>query len=222
MRVLLFGATGMVGKGVLLECLDDPRITSILALVRSPTGVSHPKLEEMVHRDFFDYSGIEEKLKGVDACFFCLGISSAGMKEAEYHRWTFELTAAAADVLARLNPGMTFCFVSGTGTDSSENGRIMWARVKGKAENHLLRLPFRTYLFRPGYIQPMRGIVSRTRIYRVFYAILAPLYPILSRLFPRYVTTTERIGRAMIRAALSDSEKQLLENADINRLAGVP
>jgi uncharacterized protein YbjT (DUF2867 family) len=211
----------MVGKGVLLECLDDLRITSILSLVRTPTGIVNPKLEELVHSDFFDYSGIAERLRGVDACFFCLGISSTGMKEAEYHRWTYELTAAAADVLASLNPGMTFCFVSGTGTDSSEKGRVMWARVKGKAENHLRRLPFRTYLFRPGIIRPMRGITSRTQSYRIFYALLAPLFPVLSRLFPRYVTTTERVGRAMIQAAISGAEKQVLENADINALAAV-
>jgi uncharacterized protein YbjT (DUF2867 family) len=209
----------MVGKGVLLECLDDPRITSILSLVRTPTGIVHPKLEELLHANFFDYSTIEEKLRGVDACFFCLGISSAGMKEADYHRWTYELTAAAADVLARLNPGMTFCFVSGTGTDSSERGRVMWARVKGKAENHIRQLPFRTYLFRPGIIRPMRGITSRTRSYRIFYTLFAPLFPVLSRLFPNQITTTERVGRAMIRAALSGAPKQTLENSDINALA---
>jgi uncharacterized protein YbjT (DUF2867 family) len=218
-RVLLFGATGMVGKGVLLECLDDPKVTSILSLVRTPTGIVDPKLEEILHSDFFDYTGIEERLRGVDACFFCLGISSAGMKEAEYHRWTYELAAAAADTLARLNPGMTFCFVSGTGTDSSEKGRVMWARVKGKAENHLRRLPFRSYFFRPGIIQPMRGITSRTRSYRIFYTLLAPLFPLLTRLFPGYVTTTEKVGKAMIHVAISGSEKEILENSDINALA---
>jgi len=219
MRVLLFGATGMVGKGVLLECLDDPRVTSIVSLVRTPTGIDDSKLEEILHTDFFDYSGIEERLKGIDACFFCLGVSSTGMKEADYARWSYDLPVAAADTLARLNPGMTFCFVSGTGADSSEKGRVMWARIKGKTENYLRRLPFRTYLFRPGYIQPMRGITSRTRAYRVFYALFAPLYPVLSRLFPGYVTTTERVGRAMIQVAISGSEKQVLENADINTLA---
>lgn len=219
MRVLLFGGTGMVGKGVLLECLDDPTVTSIHSIVRSPSGMEHPKLSEVVHGDFFDLSAIEEVLTGQDACFFCLGVSSAGMREEEYHRLTFDLLKVAADAVARLSPGSTFCFVSGTGTDSSEKGRVMWARVKGKAENYLLGLPFRTFLFRPGYIQPMRGIVSRTRSYRIFYAILSPLYPVIARLLPNHVTTTEKVGRAMIRVARTGSAKQILENADINLLA---
>jgi len=220
MKVIIFGATGMVGQGVLLECLDDPSITSVLAVGRRPRGRTHPKLREIVHRDFLDYSTIEGALRGYDACFFCLGVSAAGMSEQEYHRLTFAVTLRAAETLARLNPAMTFCYVSGAGTDSSERGRSMWARVKGKTENHLMRLPFKaTYMFRPGYIQPMRGVTSGTRLYRVVYAVLGPLYPVLKTLFPSAVTTTERVGRAMIAVARHGYARRLLENRDINALA---
>jgi uncharacterized protein YbjT (DUF2867 family) len=180
MKAIIFGATGMVGQGVLLECLDDPSVSSVLAVGRRTCGVTHPKLHEIVHSDFLDYSTIEEGLRGYDACFFCLGVSAAGMSEPDYHRLTFDVTLRAAETLARLNPTMTFCYVSGTGTDSSERGRSMWARVKGKTENHLMRVPFKaTYMFRPGYIQPMRGVTSSTPLYRVAYAVLGPFYPVL-------------------------------------------
>lgn len=211
----------MVGQGVLLECLDHSEVSAIQAVGRSSCGIDHPKLEDMIHQDFFDYSAIEGELTGYDACFFCLGVSAAGMSEEQYHRLTYELTLAAAETLARLNPAMTFCYVSGAGTDTSESGRMMWARVKGKTENHLLQLPFKAaFMFRPGYIQPLKGIRSKTRLYQTFYTLARPLYPVLKTLFPTYVTTTEKLGLGMIEVALRGCSQPLLENYDINALAG--
>jgi uncharacterized protein YbjT (DUF2867 family) len=221
MKVILFGATGMVGQGVLRECLLDPEVLSVLAVGRAATGQKHEKLREIVHADLFDLAPIEGLLAGHDACFFCLGVSSAGMSEQDYTRVTHDLTVAVARTLATLNPGMTFVYVSGTGTDSSERGRSMWARVKGKTENALLTLPFKAaFMFRPGFIQPMHGIKSRTRLYRIFYAVLWPLYPVFRVLLPNLVTTTEKVGTAMIRVAKDSAPKTLLENRDINALAG--
>ena len=219
MNVLLFGGTGMVGDGVLHECLADPRVTSVLAIARSPLGVAHPKVQERRRTDFFAYSDLSRDLTAIDACFFCLGVSSAGMKEADYHRQTFDLTIAAARALASARPGATFCYVSGEGTDSSERGRTMWARVKGKTENALLALPLNAYMFRPGFIRPRPGARSKTRLYRVIYAVLGPLYPVLERLAPRHVTTAENVGRAMLAAAAGGYPKRVLENPDINTLA---
>jgi uncharacterized protein YbjT (DUF2867 family) len=219
MRVVLFGATGMVGQGVLRECLLDPDVESVLSVGRSATGQPHVKLRELVHRDFLDCSPIESELSGFDACFFCLGVSSAGMKEDDYRRITYDFTMAAARTLARLNPDMTFVYVSGMGTDSSERGRTMWARVKGKTENELLGLPFKAaYMFRPGLIVPLDGIKSKTRLYRAFYAGMAPLLPLLNAAFPKYVTTTAQVGRAMIKVARQGAAKPVLENSDINAI----
>jgi uncharacterized protein YbjT (DUF2867 family) len=220
MKVILFGATGMVGQGVLRECLLDPEVESVLAIGRRGTGQTHEKLREIVHQDFFDFSAIESQLAGYDACFFCLGVSSAGMKEEEYRRLTYDITLAAAQALARQNPGtMTFLYVSGTGTDSSEKGRTMWARVKGETENALLRLPFKAaYMLRPGYIQPLHGITSSTKWTRVLYAVMGPLYPVWKTLFPKYVTTTEQLGRAMIHVAKHGAPQPILENQDLARL----
>ncbi|WP_257314103.1 epimerase [Geothrix fuzhouensis] len=219
MKVLLFGATGMIGQGVLRECLLDPRVTQIVSLVRRPTSQKHAKLKELVHTDFFDYGPIEADLSGLDACFFCLGVSSAGLTEDAYRRVTYEMTLAAAGTLSRLNPGMTFSYVSGAGTDSTERGRVMWARVKGATENALLRLPFKAvYLFRPGTIQPLHGITSSTKLYRILYRVLGPFFPILKALFPDSLTTTEQLGRAMLRAGLEEAPKAFLETRDINRL----
>jgi len=219
MNVLILGASGMVGSGVLLECLDDPAVTSVLALGRRACGVAHPKLRELLHADFFDFSGLGDALTGLDACFFCLGVSAAGKSEAEYHRLTYDLTTAFADTFLRASPGATFCYVSGAGTDSTEKGRAMWARVKGKTENHLLKMPFAAVrLFRPGYIQPMRGVRSSTGLYQAFYTAMSPLYPLLKRLAPRHVTTTEILGRAMIRVASEGYPKAVLDPPDINAL----
>jgi uncharacterized protein YbjT (DUF2867 family) len=223
MKVILFGATGMVGQGVLRECLLDPGVESVLAVVRSASGETNPKLRELLHEDFQDFSSVAEELAGYDACFFCLGVSSAGMKEADYRRVTYDLTLAAARVLLAKNPGMTFIYVSGAGTDSSAKGRSMWARVKGETENALLALGFKAaYMFRPGYIQPMHGIKSKTRLYRAVYAVATPLYPVVKALAGGVVTTTEQVGRAMLAVARKGSEKVLLENRDINAIAAAP
>lgn len=213
MKVVLFGASGMVGQGVLRECLLDDDVTSVVSIVRSATGTSHPKLHEIVHRDFSDIPPIE-----ADACFFTLGVSSAGMSEDDYRRVTYDLTMAAATALHRVNPAMTFIYVSGAGTDSTEHGRVMWARVKGATENALLALFPNAYMFRPALIQPMHGIRSKTRSYRIFYAIARPFFPILRR-FPKQVTTTERLGRAMLAVAKHGAPKRVLESADINYLS---
>lgn len=220
MKIILFGATGMVGQGVLRECLASSEVESVLTLGRSASGADNPKVREIVRDDLFDYSGLESELTGYDACFFCLGVSAAGMSEEAYHRITFDLTLAAARVLVELNPEMTFIYVSGTGTDSTEKGRMMWARVKGETENELLRLPFKAaYMFRPGFIQPLHGIRSKTTLYRALYAVAGPLFPVFDAVLPKYVTTTERVGQAMIRVAQQGYPGHALENADINRLA---
>ena len=220
MKVVLFGATGMVGRGVLRECLLDPDVESVLAVARSPLEERHPKLRELRHGDFLDFSKVAAELTGYDACFFCLGVSSAGMKEADYRRVTYDLTLAAARVLAERNPSMTFIYVSGDGTDSSERGRIMWARVKGATENALLRLPFRSaYMFRPALIQPLHGIEPKAKLVRAFYVGLKPLIPVLRTLVPRYVTTTENVGRAMLRAAKHGAPGPIVRNLEIERLA---
>ena len=219
MKILLFGATGMIGQGVLRECLLDPQVTDILSVGRSPSGRTHPKLRDILHQDFFDFSAIEGELSGLDACFFCLGITSAGLTEEAYHRVTHDLTLAAARTLSRLNPGMTFIYVSGAGTDSTGRGRVMWARVKGQTENALLRLPFRAvYLFRPGLIQPLHGITSSTRLYRILYRVMGPVLPLLKAVWPDSLTTTEQLGKAMIHATLRGAPKAVLETVDINRL----
>jgi uncharacterized protein YbjT (DUF2867 family) len=219
MNVILFGATGMVGQGVLRECLLDPDVQQILSIVRAPSDQQHPKLRELIHTDFFDYSSIESQLTGFDACFFCLGVSSAGMDETKYKHLTYDLTLAAAITLARLNRNMTFLYISGAGTDSTGRGRSMWARVKGKTENDLLNLPFRAaYMFRPGVIQPLHGIRSKTKLYQTFYTVLNPILPLLKSAFPQYITTTEQLGRAMLRVAKQGFSKPILETKDINNL----
>ena len=219
MKVLLFGATGMVGQGVLRECLLSPDVVAVRAVGRHAVRTQHPKFSEVVHPDLFDCSPIEADLAGYDACFFCLGVSSAGMKEADYARLTFDLTLAVARLLARLNPDMTFLYVSGTGTDSSEKGRMMWARVKGRTENALIALPFKAaYMFRPGIIQPLHGVRSKTPLYQFFYNFTGPLLGLVVRLLPKYATTSERVGRAMIRAARDGFARPQVENEDINRI----
>ena len=220
MKVILFGGTGMVGQGVLRECLLDPEVTQLLAVGRSPMKQKHPKLRELVVADLYDLSSVEKQLTGFDACFFTLGTSAAGLTEEKYSRVTYDLTLSVARTLVRLNPGMTFIYVSGMGTDSSERGRVMWARVKGKTENALLALGFRrAFMFRPGLIVPMHGIRSRTTSYRVLYAALSPLVPLIRLAFPNAVTTTERVGRAMLAVAEHGNPKAVLEAADINRVA---
>jgi uncharacterized protein YbjT (DUF2867 family) len=216
MQVVIFGATGMVGQGALRACLADAGVERILVVGRTPTGVSHPKLHELVRGDLTNYADVEADLTGYDACFFCLGVSSAGMDEARYTRVTYDLTLAAATVLSRLNPAMTFIYVSGASTDSSEQGRVMWARIKGRTENALRRLPFKAvYLFRPGIIQPLHGIRSKTAAYRIFYAWTAPLLTTLRTLMPQWVLTTDSLGRAMIVVARHGATKAILEPRDL-------
>ena len=217
MKVILFGASGMVGQGVLRECLLDPDVRSVLSIGRSPTGQQHPKLRELVHQDLLDYSAIESRLWGFDACFFCLGVTSAGMSEENYRKVTYDITMAAAETLVKLNPGMTFIYVSGMGTDSTGHGRTMWARVKGQTENALLRLPFQAvFLFRPGFIVPQHGVRSKTRLYQAFYTVLGPLMPWLLKIAPKYGTSTEQMGRAMLKLAKHGAPKAVFENVDIN------
>jgi uncharacterized protein YbjT (DUF2867 family) len=219
MKVILFGATGMVGQGALRECLLDPGVEAVLSVGRGGTGQRHPKLEELVVPDLFDLAAHAERLQGFDAALYCLGVSSAGMTEADYRRVTYDLTISIAETLLRLNPNMTFVFVSGAGTDSTEKGRTMWARVKGAAENALLRMPFKaTYMFRPGAIRPLHGIRSKTAAYRITYVFMAPVLPLLQWLLPTLVTTTEQLGRAMLHAARSGAPKRILESRDINEL----
>ena len=222
MNILIFGATGMVGQGVLRQCLLDPEVQQVLTIGRSAgqnrTGIDSPKLHELVHPNLWDYSTIESSLLNFDACFFCLGVTSTGMTEAEYARVTLGIPVAAAETLARLNPKMTFIFVSAVGADGSEKGKLMWARVKGKAENSILQLPFRGYVFRPAAIQPSHGEQSRTTSYRILYTLTKPILPLLRKIIPAYVTSTEQIGRAMLSVAKRRISRRILESKDINEV----
>jgi uncharacterized protein YbjT (DUF2867 family) len=215
MKVMIYGATGMVGQGVLRACLREPDVELVVTIGRTATGVQTAKLREIVHRDMESYAGMEAALAEFNACFFCLGVTSNGMKEADYSRVTYGFTLAAAEALSRVNPGMTFIYVSGSGTDSTEKGRAMWARIKGRTENALLKLPLSAYMFRPGFIQPMDGIQSKTPSYRIFYKVLGPLLPVLRWALPNQVLTTQEIGQAMLAVAKHGYEKRVLETKDI-------
>ncbi len=216
MKILLFGATGMVGQGVLREALLDPEIDEVLCVGRASIGEKAPKVREIVCADLYDLAPIADQLAGYDACLFCLGVSAAGMSEAQYRKVTLDLTLSVAKVLA--SPTLRFLYVSGAGT----KGRAMWARVKGETEDALLAMPFRSaHMFRPAVIQPLHGIQSKTRLYRALYTVMAPLTPLLRKTIPRYVTTTELVGRAMLRVAKHGHEKRVLENDDVNAL-GAP
>ena len=196
-----------------------PDVESVLAVVRNASLPQHDKLREIAHQDVYDLAAIEDRLSGYDACFFCLGVSSIGMKEETYRRVTYDLTVSVAKTLAKLNPTMTFIYVSRAGTDSTERGRSMWARVKGRTENSLLQMPFKAvFLFRTAYIQPLHGIRTKTRWYGAVYALMRPLYPLWKwkMLFPNYVTTTECVGRAMLKVTKQGLPKPVLENRDIN------
>ena len=220
MNVILFGGTGMVGQGVLRECVEDGGVERIVLVVRKPTGVASPKVVELVHEDFFDWSGVEEQFAGFDACFFCLGVSSVGMKEAEYRRTTYDLTLSVAKMLERVGSVKTFEYISGASTNA--DGRQMWARVKGETENALMAMSFaQVYCFRPGYIQPLHGVRSKVGWYNGVYAGLSWAYPMLRRVAPKFVTSTEELGRAMIAVARNGYPKRVVEMADIHAAAGL-
>ncbi|MFN8209043.1 MAG: hypothetical protein U0T82_16795 [Bacteroidales bacterium] len=221
LNIIITGSTGMVGKGVLLECLDDQRIGNILLINRNPVGIRHPKIKEILLPDFFQVHTLEEQLGNYDACLFCLGVSSAGMKEDQYRKLTYDLTLHFAKSVLEKNPGLRFVYVSGQGTDSTEQGKMMWARVKGKTENDLMALPFRAaYMFRPGFIEPRRGIRSRTRLYNFLYLLLWPLL-LVFRFTPGMATNSIVLGRAMISAITNGYPKTILENRDINILGNI-
>jgi uncharacterized protein YbjT (DUF2867 family) len=216
-KPIIFGATGMVGEGVLHVALGHPDVESVLVVGRKSCNVKHPKMKEVIHNDFYDYSTIEKELSGFNACFFCLGVSSVGMTEKAYTRVTYDLTMEAAKTLSRLNPDMTFCYVSGAGTDSTEKGSSMWARVKGRLENRLKELPFKSvFLFRPGFIRPIKGLKHAHAISEA----AGMLYPILKVISPKWVCTMEDVGLAMIQAAKASPTRQVVENVEIARLAG--
>jgi len=219
MKAIITGSTGMIGKGLLLECLDDQRIEQILVINRSPVQIQHSKLKEIIHPDFFNLSALKNVLAEYDICYFCLGVSVAGLNEEAYTKITYSLTLNFARSLLDINPEIAFCYISGAGTDSSEQGRQMWARVKGKTENELLKLPFKSvYMLRPAFIQPRIGIRSRTALYNVMYFILWPFYPLLKGM-KNYVTSTDSLGRAMIKLGFEGSSHKILEQIDLNELA---
>jgi hypothetical protein len=216
LKVIITGATGMVGEGVAHECIQHPAVESILLLNRKPSGIVHPKVTELLHDNFYDLTPIRDKLGGYDACYFCLGISSVGKGEEEYRKVTYDLTMHVAKTLVELNPSMTFCYVSGSGTDSTVKGSLMWARVKGQTENHLLALPFKqAFMFRPGYMQPTNGLKNTLKYYRY----VGWLYPAFRKMFPGFVGSLKDLGLAMIRVTLHGYLKNRLEVKDINQLA---
>jgi uncharacterized protein YbjT (DUF2867 family) len=218
MRVIITGSTGMVGKGTLLEAIKSADVTDILVINRQAVGITHPKITEVIHGDFFNLELIRSQLKGYDACLFCLGVSSVGMKEDQYRKLTFDLTTGFAKVLLEENPGMTFCYISGKSTDSTESGTLMWARVKGETENTLLRMGFRrAYMFRPRFIQPFDGVKAKAGVVNVLYAVFRPFYFLMKRM-PGLVTNTRTLGRAMIHVAKDGYGKVVLENIDINEV----
>jgi len=215
-KAIITGSTGMVGEGVLHECLEHSEVEKVLVINRRPCGIVHPKLTEILHNDFFDIAPISDKLKGYNACFFCLGVTSVGKKEPDYTKLTYTLTLHMAEIMAKQNPEMTFAYISGAGTDSSEKGKMMWARVKGKTENDLMKLPFKkVFAFRPGFIQPTRGLKRTQKAYKY----MGPLIPLLKFIFPNFVGSLRELGLAMINSVLIGYEKRVLEVKDIRELS---
>ena len=214
-KAIITGTTGMVGEGVLHECLNHPKVESVLVINRRACNVSHPKLKEIIHDNFYDLSKIEDQLKDFNACFFCLGTTSIRKSEELYTKITYNLTKVFADILVKLNPDLTFCYVSGSGTDSTEKGKIMWARVKGRTENYLIKLFPKAYMFRPALILPTKGLKNKLTLYKIFY----PLLPVVKLLFPKYVCSLKEVGLAMINSVIRGYEKNRLEVGDIIKLA---
>ena len=221
MNVVLFGGTGTIGSGALIESLKSPEVARVLSITRRPTGRKHAKLEEVLHEDFLDYGNLKEELRETDACFFCLGVSAAGKSEEDYRRITFDFTVAAAAAVLEANPRATFIYISGAGADSTGTGRIMWARVRGQLEHHLLGMGLGgAYIFRPAYVQPIGDVAASTAWYAPLYKLTKPFYPVL-RKFPNYVTSTTQIGQALLRVARDGHELQILECGDINEAAAI-
>lgn len=219
MKVLIFGATGMVGQGVLRECLPAADVELVQTIGRTPTCQQHPKLRELVHAEMWDYNAVAPQLAEFDACYFCIGVTSSGLSEEKYTHLTYDMTLAAAQALARVNPQMVFIYVSAAGADSKEQSRLMWERVRGRTENALFKLPFRgVYVFRPGMIQPLDGIKSKTAAYRLFYSLFKPVLPLLRAALPNQVLTTRQIGQAMLAVTRSASRSRVLETAEIAQL----
>jgi len=218
LKTIIFGSTGMIGQGVLAECIVNNEVESILVINRQSCNITHPKLKEIIHKNIFDLSEIESEMCGYNTCFFCLGATATTLSEKQYHKITFDLTIYVAQILLKINNDFSFCYISGAGTDRSEKGRIMWTRVKGKTENALLAMPFKNaYMFRPGYIQPMNGIKSKTKLYNALYFIFKPFYFILKH-FDSFVTSSETLAKAMIFAVANNYNKNILESKDINKL----
>jgi uncharacterized protein YbjT (DUF2867 family) len=220
MKAVVFGASGMVGQAVLRECIMDMSVDSVVAVTRSPLSLINPKFTNIVHADFLNFAALAKQLKGADVCFYCLGVASAGLSEADYTKITCEYTLAAAKTLLKINPKISFVFISGMGADSSEKGRVMWARVKGKTENELMKLKFnRLVVIRPAFIEPKDGIQSRTRLYRWLYILFWPIMPVIKLLAPKSVITTRALGKLMICLARTGSPKPVLESRDLVTLA---
>ncbi|PIB35734.1 epimerase [Reichenbachiella sp. 5M10] len=220
MKVIITGATGMVGKGVLLECLDHPEITAVLSVARRPLDLQHEKLTELIHEDFSDFRAIAQQISGYDACYACMGVSSAGMKESDFKRYTYDYTLALARTLHASSPHMTFTYVSGAGTDSTEKGKVMWARIKGKTENDLLNLGFgQAYMFRPGLIVPKRGVKPSGKVYSLLINCLSWLFPLLRKLNPDSVVDSTQVGQAMIQATIHGHSHTIIPPKDIQILA---
>jgi len=218
-NIVIFGSTGMLGQALVIESLEDNRIGSILLINRKPSGVTNPKIKEIIHSDFYDFSAISHEFIGIDACFFCLGTSAVGKNEAKYHRITYDLTLEVATRLKGVAPEASFIYISGAGTDSSAKGRVMWARVKGKTENMLIDTFNQAYMFRPGYIQPAKGVVSSTNWYRWIYKCIGFLYPVIRRVFKNSVMTSEQLSHAMLNAAFKGYHRKIIEVRDVLNLA---
>lgn len=219
-KVIITGSTGMVGRSTLNECLTNDKVAQILVINRRTVGLTHPKLKEIIHSDFFDFSSLKNELVGYDACFHCMGVTSVGKNEAEFTKFTFDITKSLVDTCYAANSNMVFNYVSGAGTDSTEKGSTMWARVKGKTENYILNKGFKdAYMFRLGALIPEGKVSSGTSWYKFLYIVLKPFYPLIKKL--KSVTTSSKFGKAMINTVDANQELKYLEGGDINAMASL-